>query len=437
MKSGVWVKLLLVFLLGSVLLTLCVGSAVAWWLVSRISSGEQGTADRDTSSRIAVVGSDGNVWLTTPDRQEITSVTTDGRGYAFPAWSFDGQQIAFIGPGGTGRPALYSYNLAREEISVLFSDSESAPFYIYWSPDNRSVTFLTQEPSTMSMRVADVDDPGTGRVMARGNPFYWVWSPEGNQLFMHVGGSRAFSPEAHLSLLENREGAHRVELKMAPGVFQAPQWSASGQHIFYIAADESGQEAIYKTDMETSVQTLITPLQESAIMILSPDDQHIAFLETSAAQFPAFGTATIIDTAGQNARQVLNNRVLAMYWSPDGQKLALLTLSLAEEDPIARTAGLAALSFQFEGLRWWIFDLQTDKLELLTSFVPTSDFMQTVPFFDQYYLSLSFWSPDSRYFLVTKGEVGSQAGTVWILDTTRREEPRRIGNGVFAVWSWR
>jgi Tol biopolymer transport system component len=302
---------------------------------------------------------------------------------------------------------------------VLFDDPDSAPFYIYWSPDNRSVTFLTQEMSGLSMRLADASSPGSDRLLAEGTPFYWVWSPEGDQLFMHVGGAGAFSDDAHLSFLENKQGAARVKLKLAPGSFQAPVWSASGQYVFYIATDDEGAEAIYRTDMETSAQRLIAPLTGTTFMVLSPDDRHIAYLQfPRAEQESGFGTAHIVDIEGENGRQLLEESSVNMYWSPDGTKLALLT-------PTA--------SGRF---RWWVYDMETEVLEPLVSFVPTLDFSQTVPYFDQYHQSLTFWSPDSRYFVITKRDPGSQDGSVWVLDTMAQEAPRQIGEGIFAVWSW-
>jgi hypothetical protein len=53
-----------------------------------------------------------------------------------------------------------------------------------------------------------------------------------------------------------------------------------------------------------------------------------------------------------------------------------------------------------------------------------------------YHLSLTFWSPDSRYFVVTKRSNEGLDGTVWVIDTTGQEEPRQIGKGYLAVWSW-
>lgn len=434
MKSSRLVKLLLGLGVGGFLVLGCLAGAAGVWLFTRAGS-EAGGAEG--GNRIAFVGNDGNLWLATPDGKEVRRITSDGQGYRFPTWSPDSRRLAFIGPDKAGNLALYAYDSAQRQPTLLFSSPGSAPFYVYWSPDSRAVTFLTQEQSSLALRLADATQPGADRVMGEGAPFYWAWSPEGDQLFMHVGGSRAVSEEAHLSFLENREGAQRVELKLAPGRFQAPLWSADGGFVFYIAADQGGEQAIYKTDVESSVQTLVAPLDGSAFMVLAPDDRHVAYLELERVErLPALGTAYVVAVAGGDRRQVLEEAVAAMYWSPDGKRLALLVPAPGDEGIAGRVRGMAAPLSQLNRFRWWVYDVETEELELLTSFGSTLDFMQTVPYFDQYHPSLTFWSPDSRYFVVTKGTPGGHDGTVWVLDTSGAQPPRQIGEGTLAVWSW-
>jgi Tol biopolymer transport system component len=317
----------------------------------------------------------------------------------------------------------------------LFNDPASAPFYLYWSPDSQSITFLTQERSGLAMRLANAK-ASTNRLMAEGNPFYWVWSPAGDKLLMHVGGARAYSKNAHLSILENRAEADRVELNLAPGRFQAPDWSSDGTHFFYIAEDERGHESIYKTNAETLEQTAVTELVGYTFMVLSPDDKHVAYLQIEEDDHPPFGTAYIVDADGNNRRRLTDNLVGSIYWSPDGKRLALLTLALPGDEPTAKAAGLAAPLPQKIIFRWLIYDVETEEVEILTSFTPTRDFLQTVPYFDQYHRSLTFWSPDSRYFVTTKQKSGPADGTVWVYEVTGKEEPRQIGEGTLAVWSW-
>lgn len=387
-------------------------------------------------NKIVFVGNDKNLWLVSPEGSDPRQITDDGRGYRFPTWSKDGRYLAFIGPDEKNNAALYVTPAGDSTPFIVFDEPKSAPFYLYWAPDGDSITFLTQEESSMSMRLANAK-AGTSRVLAQGAPFYWVWSPVGDRVLMHVGGSRAISEQAHLSILENREDANRIELGLAPGRFQAPNWSSDGTNIFYIAADDEGQESIYKMNAETLEQALITELTGFAFMVLSPTDENIAYLQIEEDDQAPFGTAYLVDADGAKVgHRLADHLVGSMYWSPDGTKLAMLTIGRQNDGSTARAGGLAAPLRQEIVFRWLIYDLETEELELLTSFFPTRDFLQTVPFFDQYHLSLTFWSPDSRYLVITKREEGDNEGTIWVLDTDGEEEPRQIGEGTLAVWSW-
>lgn len=429
-------------LLGLITLA-CLGT-IAYFTLGQLKEGSQQefltaslfAVKSPIKNKIAFVGNDRNLWLVSPEGSDLRQVTDDGRGYRFPTWSKDGQFLAFIGPGEKNNAALYVTPAGNSTPSIVFNDPQSAPFYLYWSPDGHSITFLTQEESSMSMRLANTE-AGTSRILAQGAPFYWAWSPAGDRVFMHVGGSRAISEQAHLSILENREDANRIELGLAPGRFQAPDWSSDGTNIFYIATGVDGQEGIYKMNAETLEQALITGLTGYAFIVLSPTDEQVAYLQIEEDDQAPFGTAYLVDANGASGgKRLTDHPVGSMYWSPDGTKLALLTIGRRNDGSTARAGGLAAPLPQEIVFRWLIYHLETEELELLTSFFPTRDFLQTVPYFDQYHLSLTFWSPDSRYLVITKREEDSTDGTIWVLDTDGVEEPRQIGEGSLAVWSW-
>lgn len=437
MKSGRWVKLLLALWAAGLLVMLCSAASAAFWLTARTAIEYASSGVEFRGNQIAIVGNDGNVWLKSQGKSGLEPVAGDRRGYRFPTWSPDGKKLAFIGFDDQDRPTLYVTTGARRKPTVVYNDPSSAPFYIYWSPDSRSISFLTQEGASLSMRLADAENPQTGRVLGAGSPFYWVWSPNGDWLFMHVGDPNASSSESQLSFLENRAGASRVKLNLAPGNFQAPLWSADGQYAFYIAAEEEENEAIFRIDVETDEQAFIAGLGGPAYMTMSPDDAYIAYLELqSSGRFPAVGTAYVVDPSGGEPHAVLEDWVAAMYWSPDGTKIALLTPVPDDDGATARAPGLAAQVPHWIRYRWWIYDVRADTLTLLTSFVPTPQFLETIPYFDQYHLSLTFWSPDSRYFVIPRQDVDTLGGTVWVLDTMGQESPRQIGDGTFAVWSW-
>jgi Tol biopolymer transport system component len=135
--------------------------------------------------------------------------------------------------------------------------------------------------------------------------------------------------------------------------------------------------------------------------------------------------------------RLTDDPVGSMYWSPDGTKLALLTISRQQDGGSTASNGILASPLPQEVVfRWMIYHVETDELEPLVSFDPTVDFLQLIPFFDQYHLSLTFWSPDSRYLVISKENAGETTGTIWVVDTTGEEEPRQVAEGTLAIWSW-
>jgi Tol biopolymer transport system component len=442
-KRGLVITIILALVGVGLLALICAGAGLYFMFnqgainVGAMTEAVTKLAEQPALNQIAFVGNDRNIWIVGPSGADLRSVTTDGKGYSFPTWSPDGRHLAFIGPNQAGKAALYDTSATQSSARILFDQSGAAPFYLYWSPDSHSITFLTQEAADLSLRQVEAATPGSARVLGAGAPFYWVWSPASDKLLMHVGGSRALSDEAHISLLDNRADADRVELDLAPGKFQAPFWSADGKYFYYIAAADE-QEAIYKTEASTLKQTLVTKLRNFAYLTLSADGQHIAYVQIEADNRPPFGTAYLVDTDGRHEHKLLDNPVGSLYWSPDGTKLAILALARRDDGSTANAGGLAAPLPQDVVFRWLVYDLAGDSFETLISFTPTVDFLQTVPYFDQYHLSLTFWSPDSRYFVATREESDKEGqGTVWVLDTTGAEEPLKAGEGTLAVWSWK
>ncbi|MFQ5577819.1 MAG: TolB family protein, partial [Anaerolineae bacterium] len=189
---------------------LAAGTFLAVGLIKNRAAPGPAPTGGGAENQLAFVGNDHNIWLVSPDGENLRQLTGDGKGYSFPTWSPDGRYVAFIGPDQNRNAALYVSSAATLSATILFDVSDSAPFYLYWTPGGNEITFLTQETSGLAMRLAVVDMPGADRVLEQGAPFYWVWSPQGDRLLMHVGGSRAFSDEAHLSILENSDGATRI-----------------------------------------------------------------------------------------------------------------------------------------------------------------------------------------------------------------------------------
>jgi Tol biopolymer transport system component len=172
-------------------------------------------------------------------------------------------------------------------------------------------------------------------------------------------------------------------------------------------------------------------------MVLSPDGRYLAFLETDLVRPVPVGTPHIIDLKTYETKLLTQRPVLSMYWSPDGRKLALLTVGLNESGPSTKAPGLAAPLPQDVRFSWWAYETDSEALNSLVTVNPSAEFLQTIPYFDQYHLSMTIWSPDSRYLVVTSRQDDSEDGSVLVVDSAGQEDPRHIGEGKMAVWSWK
>ncbi|HEY86150.1 MAG TPA: hypothetical protein G4N96_13685 [Chloroflexi bacterium] len=392
-------------------------------------------------NQIAFVGNDRNVWLVSPDGSDLRVVSDserEHRGYASPVWSPDGRYLAFLGQDANRHNALY---IASDNFAAphrYYNVEESSPFYLYWSPDSQALSFLTQETDAIALWRLDMASPKAPRVLDWGNPFYWDWSPASDEMLAHVGGSWADSEQAQLSFVRTQEKAARIELQITPGHFQAPLWSADGQFIYYVVADETGQEAIYRMSYAALEQRKLQnlPAKGATWLTLSPDGRRIAYLKTDNKHPIPFGSVFVMDADGQNHRLLTQRSVSSVYWSPDSSKVALLIASFDDTTPTVKGGGLASPAEQQMQFQWWIYHLHANQFELLSDIDPSPEFFKIVPYFDQYHHSLTFWSPDSRYFVITTEVADNDAPLVVVLDSAGQESPRVVGEGVMAVWSW-
>ncbi len=386
-------------------------------------------------NHIAFAGNDGNIWLIDGNGENLRPLTTAGRRFRAPTWSPDGRYLAFIGADDHNRPALFLSEAKRPNPQIFYSAPVSAPFYLYWAADSQTLAFLTQETSNLAIRTISPAIAAETTTLDEGSSFYWVWSPAGDRLFMHVGGS---APEARLSFLDNRPNADRIDLDLKPGAFQAPAWSADGQTLFYVTRTAAGGQAIVKINADSLAQETLVDLPDDAPVYLaaSADNTHLAYLQAFGPEGLPRGQVYLVNVADGLSAPVSERTALSFYWSPDGRKLALLTFRQNDNQEFVKGGGLASPLARDMALQWWVYSVETDELRWLTDVNPTLDFMQIIPFFDQYHHSISFWSPDSRYLAVVNARNNIQAGTVLLVDTSGREAPRPVGEGTLAVWSW-
>lgn len=408
-------------------------------------------------NQIVYVGNDNNIYIADAHSGNRTALTQDGgaaRAYNYPTWAPNNQRVAFVGytfeNGAPKEGALYTISPRGEKLTPIFKTLENFPFYLYWSPDSQFVAFLSNKDSQkLALRIARADQADSMQELDIGAPFYWAWSPDSAQMFTHVGGAHVENDKARLAVVNVQTKNAPQALDALPGAFQAPQWSRDGKILF--STLDGGSQIIALSDAQHNL-TKLTDYRGRATFALSPDAARIAYLVTpSEMRVPNYGEVRLVNANGENNRVVSPEPALAFQWSPDSKKIAFLTLTLSNNQQNFRGADslfasnvpppfVTAPRRNQDGMRvklnWLVWDSETNQTTPVASFLPTPSFLNVLPYFDQYANSSTFWSPDSQALVYT-ARTAENAGAVFIADITGTTQPKQIGEGVLAFWSWR
>jgi TolB protein len=403
---------------------------------------------------IAIVDASGG--LATVDSAGRTSViaTEPGSPFGFPAWSPDGSRVASIrsgtpdttievfdirGPGAAGDAA--SAAPAGAPV-VVYRSAAVPPFYLYWAPDGRHVSFLATEADGLSLRIAPadgsapLDGSGPGAIIRRGAPLYFDWIAT-DRLLLHVGaGPEAFLGEVGL------DGSAVGPGVAGAGDFRPGVVGSDGRFMAFVRGAAPSADLVVAARDGTSEHRL--PVFGPTAAVFDPAGATVASIAADvptegAFAFPA-GPLRLMDAASGAVRTLLDGSVISFFWSPDGRTIAVLRLQAGGGAPVAVRPIVAAAAFTpgavtaaaspspatssepdasapaaSVGPAASASPTAQPGPELHLLFVnvadgairsdrvvrPTGHFVnQFLPYFDQYALSHRVWSPDSRSVLL-------------------------------------
>jgi hypothetical protein len=394
-----------------------------------------------SAGRLAYIGRDGNIYITTAALASTLAVTQDattspeniGFSYHRISWSHDGS-LAFAGvirSLNETNSRLYVMDASGAPARLVAQNGEHFIIYIYWSPTpcasnptcQRLAYLVEVEAEEIGLRLVEMEEERVeDRLIHQGRPFYFSWDATGRRLAWHTGGARRYNSEAQLVLYEV-EGGQRQLLPQEPGLFLSPAWSPQTPEDWLGVLAQETTDQLYHFSLEQPINLMADASDKFIAFAWSPEGERVVYAIRHSTVDPTYGPLFIYDleTGQSQAVTGASFRVTGFFWSPDGRKIGYLT----------------HLSATAEWLQWRVYDLDKKQDRGYNVFTPSYQTQYILGSFNQYTLSHSFWSPDSRY-LVYADRDERQVERVWLIDTwaERGAVPIFVGEGTLGIWSW-
>lgn len=393
--------------------------------------------------RIAFVSPDNQIYTVAPDGSSLTRVSPVRRdpspdvpvpSYTWPVWSPDSKNLlysAILPTGGPNRVRFVLMNTqadgstANYPTTIFESPPASAlvgagtPHYALWSPNGEQIAMIVGIGPGLSVVVADPAQGGGGREMVPGAPVYIAWSPDSARLLIHL--------QDQLLRFDFPFFGPPVPLKGGVLAYLTPSFAPDDARSAFLV--QSGSErSLNVLDADGAEMIAITDIPAAAAFRWSPDGESLAVLKSSDRSPSLYDELSIVAANGSSERFIASGGFVALQWSPDGSKILLASLQTSDGP----------------SLRWSIVDVESGDISRLADFAPTVELAFVHNYFDQFAASHRFWSPDSRWVVLTgalldpgPAEADADRGqeTIWIVDTNGEEYPFAVGDGYLAFWS--
>ena len=336
-------------------------------------------------------------------------------GYTWPTWSPDGRNVALSRIPGQGDAVaslvlLGSDSPAERQLHETQPGSvglvaAAAPHYALWAPTSGFLSFVAPRAPGRGLGLFSVEPhDGAPYEITAPAPLYHVWSPDGRHILVH---------RREQLLLHDTRDRSTLDLDASSFRYRVPSFSPDGERIAYIV-DEGGSGRLFTSDLDGADRMHVMYVPGVAAFAHAPNDGRLAVVMRPLSK-PSYDELYVVDEGGSGAdKPLVRGSLVAFYWSPDGSRLAYVTLD--------------------DSFAWHILDPATGETRQLTGFIPSPDFLTHLQFFDQFAPSHLLWSADSTKLVFAGVLDSSETPGVWVVDATGNDAPRRIADARLAFW---
>jgi Tol biopolymer transport system component len=214
---------------------------------------------------------------------------------------------------------IYTVHSDGSDLVRLTSnpDTDSGPA---WSPDGNRIAFESYRVGSRNTNVWTMNADGSGQLPLTtfsGGATQAAWSPDGTRIAFSAGGA---GPGTAIFLM-NADGSNARQITDSSNGDMDPAWSPNGTLIAFTRASSTGGTGIYVITPDGTGLREVTHLPGSAEQpAWSPDGSRFAFEWNTAAGNDLY----VINADGTGLRRLtsLPGGTASPTWSPDGSRIA-------------------------------------------------------------------------------------------------------------------
>ena len=240
--------------------------------------------------------------------------------------------------------SFYILDLRTHEESLLLSGKPgNYKDFPAWSPNGQKIAFSADSgDGYISLYLVEVGTGNSQRITYDGDYFTPSWSPEGEKLACAFEQDPNDDIEIDIYII-NSDGSNRQRLTTDLSPDETPQWSPSGDAIVFSSL-RAGSRQIYTTNPDGSNQVNVTNTSYTESWpAWHPDGRKIAFTSTRDRLSGTGATHSIyvLDLDSGEQDNLTPDRGYALYarWSPDGNYIAFLSIVSGSRDIFVRKVG--------------------------------------------------------------------------------------------------